>query len=154
MKLSVTPRREASACRAAFDRASWTKLGLQLALLELHAEHPGHRLVLGDRVQPGHTDTPRVGDAQPLDALDGGGLARAVRAEDPEDLAFLDGAGDPVDDGAPPVGLAQLTDFDDRHAPSLPPGRGSAHRPSRSKAHQPIGRCRGSYVTARHRAPT
>jgi hypothetical protein len=89
------------------------ELGLQFALLELGAEDAGHARVVGHGVEAGDPDPARVGDAQALDALDGGGLAGAVRAEDPEDLALLDGEGDAVDDGPVAVGLAQSADFDD-----------------------------------------
>jgi len=98
--------------------------------------------VVGHGVESGDPYAAGVGDPQPLDALDGGGLAGPVRAEDPEDLALLDGEGDTVDDGPAAVGLAQSADFDDGrggHAFSVPAGPGPAHRPSRSKGHQPIG---------------
>jgi hypothetical protein len=131
--LGVRPRRSAS------GRQSDGELGLHLALLELGAEDLAGGPVLGDGVEAGHPDPARVGDAQALDALDGGGLAGAVRAEDAEDLALLDAEGDTVDDGSAAVGLAQVADFDDGHGTSVPANGPRAHRPSRSKRHQPIG---------------
>jgi hypothetical protein len=61
----------------------------QLALLELGADPPAQLRTVPPRVQPQHAHGPAVGPAQPLDDLDGGGLAGAVGAEDPEDLAPL-----------------------------------------------------------------
>jgi hypothetical protein len=115
------------------------ELRLQLALLELRAEHTAGGLVLGDGVEAGDADPAGVGHTQPLDTLHGGGLAGAVGAEDAEDLAILDGEGDTVDGRAAGVGLVQVGDFDDGHASRVPGRAGPAHRPSRSNGHQPIG---------------
>jgi hypothetical protein len=82
------------------------ELGLQLALLELRAEHPAGGLVLGDGVEAGDTDAAGVGLAQALDTLHGGGLPGAVRPEDPEDLPLLHGERDTVDGGTSGVALA------------------------------------------------
>ena len=43
-----------------------------------------------------------------LEDLDGRGLARAVRAQEPEDLAGSDLEADPAERGHLPVGLAQV----------------------------------------------
>ncbi|MEY9994378.1 hypothetical protein ABIE67_006410 [Streptomyces sp. V4I8] len=107
--------------------------------LEPGAQDVGDPAVVGDGIEAGHPDAAGVGDAQPLDTLHGGGLAGAVRTEDPEDLALLHGEGDSVDDGPAAVRLAQIGDFDDGHGIRVAAGRGAAHRPSRSKAHRPIG---------------
>ena len=115
------------------------QFGLQFALLELGAQDPAGGLVVGDRVEAGDSDPARVGHPQALDALDGGGLSGAVRAEDPEDLALLDGEGDAVHDRPATVGLAQFTHFDDGHGIRFAAGAGAAHRPTRSDRHQPIG---------------
>src|SRR5690606_23386758 len=113
------------------------QLRLQRAPLELGAEDPGDLFVLGDGVESGDPDPPPVGHPQALHAFDGGGLAGAVRAEDPEDLPLLDGEGHPVDHGPAAVRLAQIGDFDDGHGGQSSGGPSRAHRPSRSTA---IGR--------------
>jgi len=65
-----------------------------------------------------HAHRAGSGRAQPLHALDGGGLAGAVRAQQAENLAALDFEGDVVDgDQVAAVDLAQMLDGDDgRHA--------------------------------------
>src|SRR5690606_7126967 len=88
---------------------------LEFAFLELDAEDRGEGVVVGAGVEAGDADGAGVGAAQTFDAFDGGGLAGAVGAEDPEDLSFPDGEGDVVDGGAARVGLAQAVDFDDRN---------------------------------------
>lgn len=112
---------------------------VEFALLELGAENAGDLLVVGDGVEAGDADAAGVGDAQAPDALDGGGLADAVRAEDPEDLALLDGEGDTVDGRTAPVGLAQTGDVDDGHGSSVAAPGAPAHRPVRSDRCRPIG---------------
>ena len=116
-ELGVRPSRSASGRQSAgfaveggvqLQRLPDGELRLQLALLELGAEQPGDPLVVGDRVEARDPHRAAVRDAQALDAFDGGGLAGAVRAEDPEDLPLLDGEGHPVDDGPAAVGLAQI----------------------------------------------
>jgi hypothetical protein len=42
------------------------------------------------RIKPEYPHLPRVTPPQALHALDGGGLARPVRAEDAEDLSLID----------------------------------------------------------------
>jgi hypothetical protein len=80
-------------------------------------------------VETGHLDGAGVRDPQPLDAFDGRRLARAVRAEDSEDLAFLHGEGHPVHGGPAPVGLSQAVHFDNRHVPDDLGGRRSSASP-------------------------
>ena len=61
----------------------------QLAVLKLGPEPLPQLAAVADRVQAEHADRAAVRGAQPFDALDRGGLARTVGAEDPEDLALL-----------------------------------------------------------------
>ena len=56
----------------------------------------------------------RIDRAHPLDHLERGRLARAVRSEDPEDLALGDLEADAVDRLQAAVSLAQVADGDDR----------------------------------------
>jgi hypothetical protein len=67
------------------------QLGRQLALLELRPEQLRQLCAIPQRVEPQHPQLAAVRLAQPLNAFDGGGLAGAVRAEDPEDLTLGDG---------------------------------------------------------------
>ncbi len=62
-----------------------------------------------------HPDEACVGAPEPLHALDGGGLAGAVAAQDPEDLPCRHVEGDVVDRDQLAVGLAQPPDLDRRH---------------------------------------
>ena len=63
-----------------------------------------------------HAHLAGVAVAVALEDLDGRRLAGAVRAEQPEDLAFLDREVDPAHRLEVPVGLAQAADLDRRHA--------------------------------------
>src|SRR5687767_12898472 len=65
-------------------------------ILQLCADPPAQSIARPGRVEAEHRDRSGVCSAQPLEDLDGRGLARAVRAEQSEQLAFLDGEGDPV----------------------------------------------------------
>lgn len=80
----------------------------QLALLQLRAEHvpqlTGWVAVWIDAADP---DAARVRGAQPLDTLDGRGLARPVGPQNAEDLALFDGEADFVHHGAVAVALDQ-----------------------------------------------
>ncbi len=89
-------------------------LVLQLALLQLGTEHRRHRgpVVMG--IPTEHPHGPAVGHPQALDAFDGGGLTRAVRPEDPEDLARFDGERDAADGVTLAVALVEVVDLDDR----------------------------------------
>jgi hypothetical protein len=62
----------------------------QLGLLQLHADPLVQPVTIGARIKPEYPDLPRVTPPQALHALDGGGLARPVRAEDAEDLSLVD----------------------------------------------------------------
>jgi len=55
-----------------------------------------------------------IGAAQPFDALDARGLARAVRADQAENLALIDFKRDRVDGNRRPVCLTQILDFNNR----------------------------------------
>src|SRR6185437_2741004 len=96
--------------------------------------------------QPEHRDLPPVRRAQPLYALDRGGLPRAVRPEDPEDLPLLDGERHVVDGDRAAVPLVQVADIDDRHlrvplldvdASRIPRRPGSPNRPASDAAARP-----------------
>ena len=73
------------------ERLPHLDLVLQVGFLQLHAHPLAQCVPVGLRVQPEHPDAPRVGPPQAGHALYGGGLASAVRAEDAEDFAPLDG---------------------------------------------------------------
>ncbi len=82
----------------------------QFRFLELTADHAAQRRPVGLGVDAEDPHRSRIGLAQGLDALDGGGLARTVRAEDPEDLAGRDLERHAVDGGGVAVALAQPVD--------------------------------------------
>ena len=69
----------------------------QLALLELDADDRSQLISILLWVEPEDADRAAVGLAQAGDRLDGRRLAGAVRPEDAEDLALLDGERDAVD---------------------------------------------------------
>ncbi len=101
-------------------------------MLELNPDMFPQLLALAPRIATEHPHGPRVGAAQSFQTFDGGGLARPVGAEDPEDLALLHAEGDPVQDHALVVPLTEIGDFDDRHG----------HQPDRPacEADRPSGR--------------
>jgi len=66
-------------------------LVVQVAPLELDPDPLAQLVPVPPGVEPEHADAAPVGGAQPLDQLNGGGLAGPVGADDPEDLARLDG---------------------------------------------------------------
>jgi hypothetical protein len=65
--------------------------------LKLHADFRQQHGVPGPCREPENGDTAGIWPAQALDDLDSGGLARAVRAENPEELALLHLKADAVD---------------------------------------------------------
>ena len=83
---------------------------LQLGVLELHADPLLERVGLPHRIEPEHRDDAAIGRAQPLDAFHRGGLAGAVRADQPEDLGRLHREGHVVHGHGAAVGLAQAVD--------------------------------------------
>jgi hypothetical protein len=98
------------------------QLLLELALLQLHADPLVQPVPVGQRVQAEDPHLAAVPPAQPLHALDRGGLARAVRAQDAEDLTRLDVKRDVVHDRldpSAPVTLGEPGHLDDcrHHAP-------------------------------------
>src|SRR5580704_788393 len=97
--------------RVQVDRLGDGDLVGQLALLELDADQLPCLGAVTVGVDAEHPDRAAVGMAQPLGALDGGGLARAVRAEDAEDLALLDAQAEVVDRDLLAVPLAQVADL-------------------------------------------
>ena len=72
------------------QRLAHLQLFRQLGLLQLHADPLVQPVTVGPRVEAEDPHLPAVAPAQALHALDRGGLARAVRAEDAEDLALID----------------------------------------------------------------
>ena len=76
---------------------------------------------------------PAVRRPQPDDAFHRRGLAGAVRSEDPEDLAFLDGEGDVLDRHGVAVPLVQLLHLNHWHALSLATAGRGPHRPASTR---------------------
>ena len=87
------------------------ELGRKGALLELHPDDLVDLVPVGLRVQAHQPDCSRVRRAEADRALDRGGLARSVRAEDAEDLAFGDRERDVVDRDQRSVRLAEMLDL-------------------------------------------
>ena len=100
----------------------------QLALLELDADEAAQALAVPAGIEAQDPDRAGVGRPQTGDRLDGGRLAGAVRSEDAEDLALLDGEGHAVDRRAVAISLGEVGDFDDVHGPSIAHGSGERHR--------------------------
>ena len=98
--------------RVQVDRLGDGQLVGQLALLELDADQLPGLGAVPVRVDAEDPDAAAVGAAQALGALDGGGLARAVRAEDAEDLALADAQAEVVDRDLLAVALAQAGDLE------------------------------------------
>ena len=92
----------------------------QLTALQLHAEHPAQLAGVTLRVEPQHPHRATIGPAQTADNLHGGGLARAVRADDPVDLALPHGKGDVMHRDMVAIALVQLVDLDDRRGSIVP----------------------------------
>src|SRR5690242_8342042 len=108
------------------ERLGYPQLVGQLAVLQLNAEALGQFGPVAAGIESENADPAGIGRPQALDAFDGRGLARAVRAEDPEDLALLHGEGDIVDRHGVPVRLVQVLHLDHcRHAPRPPVFPGS-----------------------------
>jgi hypothetical protein len=82
---------------------------------------------LSGRVQPEHRNLAPVRGPQAFDAFHGGGLACAVGAENPEDLALLHGEGNIVHRHGLAVTLVRVLHFDHCwHALVLPASMPSA----------------------------
>lgn len=62
----------------------------QCRVLQLAANKPPHRGQLRSRVKTEDRDVTGIRAPKPLEALDGGGLARPVGSEDPDDLSPCD----------------------------------------------------------------
>jgi hypothetical protein len=87
-----------------------------VALLQLDADPGSQSGPVGPRVEPEHPDPAGVGHPDALQAFHRRCLARAVRADDAEDLALLDRERD-VAHGVPrAVPLAHGHHVDDCHA--------------------------------------
>src|SRR5690606_24654265 len=80
--------------------------------LQLHTDAAQQARVARPRGLTVDTHLARVRLAQPFDDLQGGGLARAVRAENAEELALVDLERDTVDGPYLAVALAQIGDHD------------------------------------------
>ena len=83
--------------------------------LELNADPQLHRARIGPDGHAQNLDPASVGLGQPLDHLERGRLAGAVRPEDPERLALGDLEGHALDRHRGAVGLAQLAHVDGDH---------------------------------------
>ena len=81
--------------------------------MELDANALAQRETVLARVQPQHAQAARVRLAQTLDALDGGGLAGAVRTQHTEDLAAADVERNPVHRAHAGVLLYQALNLND-----------------------------------------
>jgi hypothetical protein len=120
------------------ERLTYLQLLRQLGLLQLHAYPLVQPVSVGPRIEAEDPDLPVVTFPQALQALDRGGLARAVRAEDAEDLTPVHVERDVVHDGldpSPPVTLGEPRHLDDcrHHAPRFlwsPRWRHSQLRPA------------------------
>ena len=121
-RLSARPRRSSSASPSTgadkampqIDRLPHLDSLLKLSLLELHAyfllKGPG----VADRIERQHRDRSSIRATQPFDALHRRCFARAIGADEPEDLTFLDVERHVVDGDRPAVRLANRRDLDDR----------------------------------------
>ena len=99
------------------DRLGDGELIAQLRVLELDAEALAQRASPGAvvPVHPQDFDRSGVGDREPFEDLDGGGLAGAVGAEQPEALAGFDGEIEPRDRYDVAVALDQPRAVNRRH---------------------------------------
>ncbi len=95
------------------ERLAHLQLLGQLGLLQLHADPLVQPVAVGPRVEPQDPDLAAVPFPQALQALDRGGLTRAVRAEDAEDLPLIDTERDSVHHGPGPVTLGEPGHLDD-----------------------------------------
>jgi hypothetical protein len=86
----------------------------QRRVLQLGADALPQLRRLACRVQPEHPNRASIRTAQTLGALDGGRLAGAVRAEDPEDLTMLNRERHIVDRKRRAMCLAEMRNLDDR----------------------------------------
>ena len=86
---------------------------LELRLLVLHADPLAERVGIASRIEAEHGDGSLVGNAIALDALHRGRLARAVRTNEPEDLALEHLERDVVHRHGAAVALAQVGNGDD-----------------------------------------
>ena len=105
--------------------------GRQRARLELHPDDLVHFVPVGLRVEAHQPDRARVRRPEPDGALDGGGFARPVRAEDAEDLALGHRERDIVHRDHRPVGFAEVLDLHRRPARSLRRLAGTDHHLNR-----------------------
>ena len=125
----------------------------QRRLLQLHADPFRQSGPITDRVHSQDRDAAAVRRAQADHALDRGGLAGAVGADDPEDLALVDGEGDLVDRHHLAVPLVEPFYFDDRWHGGLSSGTAGRSR-TRSCAPASCQAERGCACARRWPVPT
>ncbi len=70
----------------------------QSGVLQLRSDEQAEPIARDIGIEAEHGRRATVGVAQPLEDLDGGGLARAVRAQQPEQLALSHRERDAADD--------------------------------------------------------
>ena len=99
--------------RPQVDRLPYLDALLQVRLLQLHADALLQLVDVAKGIQAQHRDGAPIGLADALDALHGGGLAGAVRADQAKNLALVDVERHLVDRDGRPVGLANALDGDD-----------------------------------------
>ena len=104
-------------------------LRVQRDVLQRHADVQADVLGAPGDVEPGDRGLSPGRREQRAEHLHGGGLAGAVGAEQPVDLAGRDGEGQPVDGGRRPEALDERLD-DDRGLGHPPKSSGSCRRDS------------------------
>ena len=82
----------------------------QTRALQLAADLRPQPVGVMDRIEAEHAELAGVGPAEPLEALDGGGLAGAVGADQAEHLAGVHVQVEAIDDGAAAVRLGEPAD--------------------------------------------
>ena len=91
-------------------------------------------------------DIAAIGRVEPADAVEQRGLAGAVRPDQPEDLALLDGERDAVERDDAAEAQSDVADFEQRRAPDGRAGRARAAAPpalatARRRCRNPHGPC-------------
>src|SRR5258705_11421278 len=86
---------------------------LEVRFLVLHSDSLAERIAVAPWIEAEHRDLSLVGDAVALHTLHRGGLSRAVRTYQPEDLALQHFEGDVVHRYGTAVALAEAGDGND-----------------------------------------
>jgi hypothetical protein len=97
------------------QRLDGTNGAVQPAGLQHHADAPGERRVIANRIEPADPDRSVRRRPVSLEAIDGRGLARPVRAEDGGDGAGLGGEAHAIDGMNVAVAHVEVLDFHDGH---------------------------------------